>query len=193
MTLKKVPKPEPTYDWRRIQPPARLARRPRDQRGFVIPFSVDDGTDHPDFTHSNPERVRSLLETRDCWLCGMAPDFWMCFIGGPISVRNHLFTDGWMHEACAVYAIRVCPYLASPSGRYRGPNDDPRLESTLAPNRPSEFGMAFTHTYETTADEQGLLLRSAKYKKVRWYSSFGTVIRTVTGGGSVLRPAVVRA
>lgn len=165
-------------DWRKIRPPARLAQRPRDPRGFIIPYSVDDESGQPDFRVTNVNRVRELLNTRGCWLCGLAPDYWMCFIGGPLSIRNRLFTDGWMHEACAVYALRVCPFLANPNGRFTTPDDDPRLYQGMAPNRPSEFGCGYTRSYSTALDQNGgLLLHAAAFRKVRWHGDWGQFLR----------------
>lgn len=170
-------------DWRKIAPPPRLAQRPRDVRGFIIPFSVDDGTDHPDFRMTNPDRMRDLLARHACWLCGSALDYWKCFIGGPISVQNHLFTDGPMHEACAIYALRVCPFLASPNGRYTTTEAEAAaaegaINEFVADNRPPVFGLAFCRDYETGVDPNGMLyLHAGRWRKILWYSHHGQMVR----------------
>jgi hypothetical protein len=169
-------------DWRKIVPPPRLARRPRDQRGFVIPFSVDDGTDHPDFRITQADKLRELLNKHLCWLCGEALDYWMCFIGGPLSITNRSFTDGPMHEACAVYALRVCPFLASPNGRYTSSEDNiPEgggYNQLVADTRPELFGLGFTHGYKTGVAPNGMLfMRAESWRKVIWYSHAGQVVR----------------
>lgn len=177
-----VARPPATPDWRKVVPPPRLARRPRDTRGFIIPFSVDDGTPQPDFRMTQPERIRELLTARACWLCGDRLDHWLCFIGGPLSIANHAFTDGPMHEACAVYALRVCPFLASPRGHYTSeerPPEDSAINPYVADNRPTIFGLGFTDGFITEASPNGMLyMRARPWRKVIWYSEHGRIVRT---------------
>lgn len=165
-------------EWRRIVPPPRLARRPRDPRGFIIPYSVDDGTAQPDFRMTQPDRIRELFGRHGCWLCGEALDYWQCFIGGPLSIANRMFTDGPMHEACAVYALRVCPFLASPTGRYSSsPEDAPNVNPHMASTRPERFGLGFTRGYQTGIDPSGhLYLHADPFRKVLWYSAHGELL-----------------
>ena len=99
--------------------PFRLARRPRDARGYVIPFTQfikSDGT--PDFRVMDDDNTSKALRRRLCTICGekMRGDVW--FIGGPKCVENGFFYDPPMHRECALYAIQTCPHLARAKGKY---------------------------------------------------------------------------
>ena len=99
--------------------PFRLDRRPRDARGFVIPYAQfirPDGT--PDFRVMDDERVGKVLRQRKCGLCGMAMRKNVFFIGGPKCVENGYFYDPPMHRECALYAMTTCPHLARAKGKY---------------------------------------------------------------------------
>lgn len=113
-----------------IDIPFRLARRPRDARGLVIPFVQfikPDGT--PDFRVLDSERATKALRRRLCGLCGdpMRRDVW--FIGGPKCVESGCFYDPPMHEECARHALRACPHLARSKGKYSPAPD--RIEGAL--------------------------------------------------------------
>src|SRR5882672_9003291 len=104
--------------------PFRLSRRPRDARGFAIPFAQfikADGT--PDFRVMDDKLSAKAVRRRLCGLCGdaMRGDVW--FIGGPLCVENGFFYDPPMHGECARYAIQTCPHLARAKGRYAATPD----------------------------------------------------------------------
>jgi len=99
--------------------PFRLGRRPRDARGFVVPFAQfikPDGT--PDFRILDDRLTGKALRRRLCGLCGepMRKDVW--FVGGPKCVEHGYFYDPPMHRECAVYALQTCPHLARSKGKY---------------------------------------------------------------------------
>jgi hypothetical protein len=99
--------------------PFRMSRRPRDTRGFAVPFAQyikPDGT--PDFRVMDHRLVGKALRRRRCGLCGngMRQDVW--FVGGPKCVENGYFYDPPMHEECARYALQTCPHLARSKGKY---------------------------------------------------------------------------
>jgi hypothetical protein len=102
--------------------PTRMAHRPRDQRGYPIPFSqfVDDaGT--PDFRTLDDGRTMQCLQRRLCSLCGEPMGRHIFFVGGPKCVEHGLFYDPPMHRDCAIFAIQTCPHLARAKGRYADP------------------------------------------------------------------------
>jgi hypothetical protein len=95
--------------------PPRLARRPRDARGYPIPYGVlirKDGT--PDFRVVDLERWQHAVQHRRCGLCGEPLGAHLAFVGGPLCEANRVFLDLPMHRDCAEYALQVCPYLALP-------------------------------------------------------------------------------
>lgn len=102
--------------------PSRLRTRPRDRRGYVIPwvqFVADDGT--PNFAVLEEGKTRDALRRRLCGLCGQPMGRHVYFVGGPLTVANRYFYDPPMHKECAIYALETCPHLARSKGRYRDP------------------------------------------------------------------------
>lgn len=132
--------------------PPRLAARPRDQRGFVVPWIVlRDKAGEPQFA-INDERLRQIAFAGDrCHICGEPLLRGRWFVGGPASALHSrgAFADGGMHDECAHYALAVCPWLAAP--KYARRIDDKRMrpearpdglttiDRTMFPNRPRTF------------------------------------------------------
>jgi hypothetical protein len=104
--------------------PFRMARRPRDARGLVIPFAQfikADGT--PDFRVMDDRLTSKAVRRRLCSICGEPMRGDVYFIGGPLCVENGYFYDPPMHKDCATYAIQTCPHLARSKGRYSATPD----------------------------------------------------------------------
>jgi hypothetical protein len=140
--------------------PFRLARRPRDDRGYAVPFAQfvkPDGK--PDFRVMDHKRVGKVLRARRCGLCGepMRKDVW--FIGGPKCVEHGYFYDPPMHEECARYAIQTCPHLARSKGKYAPVPDSIEgaglvIQGAMDTKKAEWFGLmkATGYTHGTTAD-----------------------------------------
>ena len=98
--------------------PARMAHLDRDRRGYPIFFmAYRDQQGRPHFT-INDERKRQIVIARDlCSICGAPLLRGRWFLGGDLSAfdANGAYIDPPMHDECVHYALRVCPYLASPS------------------------------------------------------------------------------
>jgi hypothetical protein len=98
--------------------PERLQKRPLFQ-GMVIPFTTlvhEDGT--PDFRVTDETAWNTCLLMDRCAMCGdkNGKTKMKWFIGGPLCIQNCLFFDLAMHAECAIYAIQVCPYIATARG-----------------------------------------------------------------------------
>lgn len=129
--------------------PLRMRHLKRDSRGYAIPATVyvdPDGKAH--FTINDELKRRVAILKRLCPICGkrLKPDYW--FVGGPQSAFDPrgAYIDLPMHDECAHYALRVCPYLAAPvySGRIDArtlTKDNPILlvDQTMIPDRPEFF------------------------------------------------------
>ena len=91
--------------------PARLAARPQ-WKGLPIPFFVTMRTDGtPDFKLVNEANRERCARERLCWVCGQTLDYWIVFVGGPLSWKNRLFLDGPLHPECAEASFTLCPFL----------------------------------------------------------------------------------
>lgn len=97
--------------------PQRMKGLPLDQRGIPIPWNVvidRNGLAH--FAIQNQERRDLALAKKLCPICGqkLANRKWL--VGGPRSALHPqgAYIDTPMHDECAHYALRVCPYIAAP-------------------------------------------------------------------------------
>ncbi|MBO0718882.1 MAG: hypothetical protein J2P55_16335 [Rhizobiales bacterium] len=97
--------------------PDRMRYLPRDKRGLPIPFIVfrdDDGTPH--FTINDEQRRRYVLARDRCAICNHALFRGRWYVGGPKCAFDPrgAYLDPPMHHECAIYALKVCPFLAAP-------------------------------------------------------------------------------
>lgn len=136
--------------------PKALRARPRDRRGYPVPFIVlTDRMGKVHFTVNDGARVVQCKTKNLCGLCGRrhsSEGVW--FVGGMRCFTDPMgrFLDPPMHEDCARYALSVCPYLAAP--RYSKRIDaqtvdpaalDPRMDivtaEQMSDDRPDRFGL----------------------------------------------------
>jgi hypothetical protein len=105
-------------DWHTVPLPDRMKSLPRDHRGFpIFAMAYRDPSGRAHFT-VNDESIRTRMVEDDlCSICGKPLLRGRWFIGGEKSAfhPNGAYIDPPMHAECARYALKVCPYLASPS------------------------------------------------------------------------------
>jgi hypothetical protein len=163
--------------------PDRMRQLPRDRRGYPVFFGAfieADGTPH--FT-INDERKRVEMVRRDlCSICGQKLLRGRWFIGGSRSAFDPkgAYLDMPMHDECAHYALKVCPYLAAPS--YAREIADRKAEAiktgivlvdeTMIPGRPVVFVavMAVGQRYVGDRFSGGQYVKPARpYRKVEYW------------------------
>jgi hypothetical protein len=155
--------------------PPRLASRPRDRRGYVVPYAqfVDrDGV--PQFQVMDDVQVQNCLTRRCCGLCGQPMGKHIYFIGGDLCVRNGFFHDPPMHRECAEYALRACPHLARVKGRY-GPI--PEIEGgvvvvgAVSTIKVETFALMHGSAFTWSRDRTGMVLIKAAlpWLDVSWW------------------------
>ncbi len=98
-----------------IEVPPFLAHLKRDPRGYPHPFLM-----MPDsiFTLDGRKQERCVRE-KLCMICGRKLSNKKWFIGGWRTAVNRLVVDPAMHEECARYSMKVCPFLANSEMKYR--------------------------------------------------------------------------
>lgn len=152
-----------------LVPPALAARRHDERRGLPIPYvnEMDDGTF--DFTAINGGRSLECARRRLCGLCAEPIGYWVAFMGGPQSIRLRSFTDPPMHRECATAARELCPHIAIarhkrvPEHRVR---DDVGTPAGWIEDKPSEFWIGMTRTYEITLRDGYLIYLPAPWKTI---------------------------
>lgn len=167
-----------------VEVPARLAKRPRDRRGYPIPWvAMTDAEGRPDFRVTSAERWVIAARQRVCTQCGEPLGRHLAFIGGPLSYESRLFTDLAMHKDCAQYAVQVCPFLAAPSMRYA--EEVPQMKGTptvrhtpeMSSARPDRFFVATTHNYQVVQTGTGaVVVRAGPWEWVQWWRHGGVLL-----------------
>jgi hypothetical protein len=109
--------------------PDRVAKLPRDVRGYPIPYTVMiDAEGKPHFPVVDDVKRKDCMRRRLCGVCGELLGYWIWFVGGDRSAASRLFTDPPMHEECARYSLAVCAFLARPASKYRRPSEPKQIE-----------------------------------------------------------------
>jgi hypothetical protein len=184
-----IPEPPPR-DWRTVPLPMRMARLPRDYRGYPIFYTVQpdqppqDG-DRIDFRVLNQAHHVTCALERRCAICNTRLGSQLFFVGGPMCVQNRVFGDGPVHEECARYAMRVCPYLSIASKAYRmsetnlsgyeGGED--RFDPNVLLNKPQRVVVYICHEYHLKPAPGGKHLFMVPPGGVcEWYDTSGNYL-----------------
>jgi hypothetical protein len=169
-------------DFLTVPMPERIARLPRDKRGYPIPFTADireDGT--PDFTAINVRHWIAATRDRRCGICGVVMHSRVWFVGGPICEINRLFYDHPMHQDCAEYALRVCPFLAMPNAHYRkikSLREGVAIVKTASDVKPDRFMLGRTKGYRVMKVNDDVLLRADPWEDVVWWKDGEVMVPT---------------
>lgn len=149
--------------------PERMRDLPVDERrGLPVPYmNVQEDGSH-DFTAVNISRLDGFSL---CGICGKPLDYWLAFVGGPLSTQNRAFIDPPMHEECAEASIRLCPHMAI-QGHRRAP-EHRVIEGAVAPegfvtDKPETVHISIARSFKITADRGGTpYLKIAPPRRVR--------------------------
>jgi hypothetical protein len=102
-----------------IPMPPRIARLPRERRGFPAPYIADEHEDgSPNLGAADSVASAHCHRESLCSICGeRLAQAERMFITGPSCVfgSDYGCNDPPMHEECARYSLRVCPHLVAPS------------------------------------------------------------------------------
>ncbi len=137
--------------------PLHMRDLPRDVRGLPIPAMVQyDKAGKPLFPVIDMQKWATLARGRRCGICGrpMRAQLGYWFVGGPMAIERRMFTDLPMHRECAVYSLRVCPFLALPRFRYilhdvtMPDGTATNINEHVSTKRPERFGLARTMEYK---------------------------------------------
>jgi hypothetical protein len=108
--------------------PDRIARLPKDARGYPIPWFVawfKDGREVargepgalPDFRVLASGKREAAVKKRLCWVCGEPLGVHQVFPVGPMCTVNRTTMEPPCHRVCAEYSVRACPFLTVPARR----------------------------------------------------------------------------
>jgi hypothetical protein len=149
--------------------------------GMPVPFTFLWVDGKPDFTVVDREPWLRCVKYKLCGLCGQKLGLsGMWFIGGPGSMQSRLFFDPPMHRECAEYALKVCPFLATPrdySERKKEHKDVRIREVGMSPKVTMRFGLAHAKGFMVVDRSGGqtsppeLVLLADHWTKQEWWES----------------------
>ena len=141
--------------------PEKMKDLPRDERRKVpVPLMNEEPDGTPNFIVVNNDTVIGCGKDRCCGICGKPLDYWIAFVGGPISARNGAYTDPPFHRECAQAAMHFCPHLNRRQHR-RSP-DEKMPEGSwksegAVEDKPAQWIIGLTRDYKMIPWGRGVL------------------------------------
>lgn len=131
--------------------PPRIATLPRDARGYPVPWFVEWRDGVPLFPVLDPRKWSRAVRHHLCWVCGQPLGRMMVFPIGPMCAINRITSEPGCHRDCAIYSVKVCPFLVNPNMR-RVPFDKYRGDQQVIapPGIHSEGNPRMTALWSTT-------------------------------------------
>ena len=115
--------------------PARIAKLPRNDRGYPVPYFVAWFDGKPDFRMIRPETMREARTRKLCWICGEPLNAQSTFVLGPMCMVNRTNSEPPSHRDCAEFAVHACPFMLHPA-MVRREDDMTREHSKNSPGIP---------------------------------------------------------
>lgn len=103
--------------------PPKVARLPRDHRGFPVPWFVqwfdngepcDFGKGTPDFRVADARKLATAVKQNRCYVCGETLGQYKAFVIGPMCAINRTIAEPPNHRDCAIFSATACPFLSRP-------------------------------------------------------------------------------
>jgi len=147
-----------------IEMPARIARLPRDSRGYPIPKFVEEPQEkggEPDFRIMSDRHYERCVKHGACWICGDPLGSKMAFVVGPMCCVNLISAEPPSHYECAEYSVQVCPFLSIPSAKRREaglPDEIVSPGGIMIKRNPGVTAIWVTKTYKVARANGGLVI-----------------------------------
>ena len=151
--------------------PARIARLPRDHRGFPVPWFVRRIDGEPDFRLVEPGKLAAAHKGR-CWTCGEPLGVHRVYVIGPMCVINRVTSEPASHRDCAEFAARACPFLTRPRMRRNQKDlpEDRTVPGIHLDRNPGAVALYETRTARPFRAGEGVLFRLGEPTRVDWFA-----------------------
>ena len=171
--------------------PARIARLPRDERGYPVPkfvqWMIGDKPAHwhwagakPDFRYADHAFRSRAFHHGFCWLCGEPLGVHRVYVIGPMCVVNRTTSEPACHRDCAEFAARACPFLVRPRQKRNEKGLDPSVDApgTMIKRNPGCVCLYETRQAEKFKDGKGgWLIKLGPPDRVDWWAEGRTATR----------------
>jgi hypothetical protein len=157
--------------------PQRIRQLAKDARGYPVPWFVHWQDGKPLFPVVDPNKLRRALKFNLCWVCGDRLGRNVAFVLGPMCVANRITPEPPAHRDCALYALKVCPFLIQPRMKRvpldRLPDEVHEAAGFPEPRNPGLCALWITRDYRPfapTAGGEGMLIRIGDpVSPVQWW------------------------
>lgn len=154
--------------------PVSMRALPLDHRGFPVPFFVAYVNGAPDFRVMDPDAITRCVRDSLCWICGAKLGQDKTFVCGPVSSLNRRSAEPPAHHSCAVFAAKVCPFLAMPKVKRREanlPTATQELPGVMLKHNPGITCLWTVRRYTIDHTPTGPLFDMGKPVRVSWYAN----------------------
>lgn len=155
--------------------PSSIAKLPRDDRGYPVPWFVAWIDGKPEFRAADARKWSIAVKEKRCWVCGEEIlKQQNVFVIGPMCAVNRTTAEPPCHKDCAIFSAKSCPFLSMPKAVRREANlpESATEGPGLAIKRnPGVTLLWYCNGYELFNDGMGgVLFRIPNPSKVEWYS-----------------------
>lgn len=156
----------------RADVPGHMVGLPRDGRGYPVPWFVRWIDGIPDFRIADQDKISLAVKGSRCWICGGILGRFRSFLVGPAGAMNRMNSEPPSHHECAMYAVRVCPFLVLPKAHRREANMpegyiDP---DGLDPSNPGVIIEWVSSTARVFQATRSLLFELGEPESVHWFT-----------------------
>jgi hypothetical protein len=162
-------------------PPIRIARLPKDHRGYPIPWFVayfKDGKESvrpdgvADFRVLASGKRELAVKKRLCWVCGEPLGVHQVFPIGPMCAVNRTTMEPPCHRGCAEYSATACPFLTVPARRRNEEGLDHfehKVDGEMIKRNPGAIAL-WESGFKTFKVHNGWLIRLGEPTRVDWWT-----------------------
>ena len=180
--------------------PERIAKLPRDDRGYLVPWFVAWVDGKPDFRVIEGGRIFEALKEKRCWVCGEKLGRYLAFVIGPMCAINRITSEPPSHRDCALFAARACPFLTMPRMKRNERAKPEGYQEPAGYHIPRNPGVALvwiTQGFTPIRANGGLLFSVGAPAELLWFcegrpATRMEVMESIDSGLVFLREAAVR-
>lgn len=162
MTIKLPPMPEA------------IAKLPRDERGYPVPYFVAWPNGKPDHRIADPEKLHKCLHENRCWVCGeQFINNILAFVIGPMCAVNRNTAEPPNHLECARFSVQACPFLTKPKAIRRDANKPDNVYDPpggFIERNPGVSLIYVCNRYRTYKHGRGFLIALPEPQQWEWWS-----------------------
>ena len=164
------------------QPPPNIAKLPRDERGYPVPYFVQwmdgdkpapYGKGVPEFRIADRTKVVKCIMDGRCWVCGELIGRRGVFVVGPMCVINRNSAEPPSHYECAIWSLKSCPFLINPDMVRRENNlPDKTVDAPgiMVKRNPGVMAAYTSKTWVPYAKGDGVLINVGEPENVEWWT-----------------------